>query len=101
MNPLGDDLLPLLVLAFGGAMCVGTALALFRPPGGADPPAPSPGTPRTGGRPPGNGRTRANPARRPAAGKPAPPRAPLLRSLLFIAVGAIATIWAAASLLSR
>jgi hypothetical protein len=29
---LGDNLLPYLVLAFGGAMAVGTLLALVRPP---------------------------------------------------------------------
>ncbi len=29
---LGDDLLPWLVLAIGGALAVGTALALVRPP---------------------------------------------------------------------
>jgi hypothetical protein len=29
---LGDDLLPLLVLAVGAAMVVGSALALLRPP---------------------------------------------------------------------
>lgn len=29
---LGDDLLPLLVLAFGAAMVVGSGLALVRPP---------------------------------------------------------------------
>jgi hypothetical protein len=29
---LGDDLLPLLVLAFGGAMAVGSGMALVRPP---------------------------------------------------------------------
>ena len=29
---LGDNLLPLLLLAFGGAMAVGSALALVRPP---------------------------------------------------------------------
>jgi hypothetical protein len=29
---LGDDLLPLLVLAFGGAMVAGSAMALVRPP---------------------------------------------------------------------
>lgn len=29
---LGDDLLPLLVLAIGGALAVGNALALVRPP---------------------------------------------------------------------
>lgn len=28
---LGDDILPWLVLAVGGALAVGTALALFRP----------------------------------------------------------------------
>lgn len=29
---LGDDLLPLLVLAFGAAMALGSGLALVRPP---------------------------------------------------------------------
>ena len=29
---LGEDLLPLLVLAFGAAMAIGSGLALFRPP---------------------------------------------------------------------
>jgi hypothetical protein len=29
---LGEDLLPLLLLAFGAAMAVGSALALVRPP---------------------------------------------------------------------
>ncbi len=29
---LGDDLLPLLVLAFGAAMAVGSGMALVRPP---------------------------------------------------------------------
>lgn len=29
---LGDDLLPLLVLAFGAAMAVGSGVALVRPP---------------------------------------------------------------------
>ncbi len=32
MNLLGDDLLPLLVLALGGALAVGNGLALVRPP---------------------------------------------------------------------
>lgn len=32
MNPLGDDLLPLLLLAIGGALFVGTVLAFIRPP---------------------------------------------------------------------
>jgi len=43
VNPLGDDLLPYLVLAFGGAMAIGTAVALLRPPEqrrGADAAAP-------------------------------------------------------------
>ncbi|MBW8825824.1 MAG: hypothetical protein JF603_05680 [Acidobacteria bacterium] len=31
---LGDDLLPLLLLAFGAAMAVGNGLALLRPPAG-------------------------------------------------------------------
>lgn len=30
---LGDDLLPFLVLAIGGALLVGNGLALLRPPG--------------------------------------------------------------------
>lgn len=32
MNPLGDDLLPLLLLAFGGAMVAGSVAALVKPP---------------------------------------------------------------------
>ncbi len=32
MNPLGDNLLPLLVLAIGGAMAAGNLMALIRPP---------------------------------------------------------------------
>ena len=32
LNPLGDDLLPWLLLAFGGAMVAGNALALVKPP---------------------------------------------------------------------
>ena len=43
LNPLGDDLLPWLVLAIGAALAVGTALALFRPrqdPEGNDLPRP-------------------------------------------------------------
>lgn len=34
---LGDDLLPLLVLALGGALLVGNGLALVRPPREAKP----------------------------------------------------------------
>jgi hypothetical protein len=32
MNALGDDLLPLLLLALGGALLVGNVAALMRPP---------------------------------------------------------------------
>lgn len=32
INPLGDNLLPLLVLALGGALAIGTVVALVRPP---------------------------------------------------------------------
>jgi hypothetical protein len=32
VNPLGDDLLPWLLLAFGAALSIGTGLALVRPP---------------------------------------------------------------------
>jgi len=65
---LGEDLLPLLVLAFGGAMAVGSILAIVRPPdqvrrGETDP-------------------------------------APLARSLVFAIVGAVAAVWAVASLVS-
>ena len=61
---LGDDLLPLLVLAFGAAMAVGSGLALVRePPEGAE-------------------------------------RPPLGRSAVMIAVGAIAALWALASLVA-
>lgn len=59
---LGEDLLPLLVLAFGAAMAVGSGLALLRPPPeGAE-------------------------------------RPPLARTLVMIAVGAVAALWALGSL---
>ena len=32
VNPLGDNLLPLLLVALGGALAVGTVVALVRPP---------------------------------------------------------------------
>ncbi len=66
---LGENLLPFLVLAIGGAMCIGTLLALFRPPE----------TPR------GDGDLE---------------RAPIGRSIVFILVGAVAAVWALASLLN-
>jgi hypothetical protein len=65
---LGDDLLAWLVLAIGGAMAVGSTMALVRPPD----------TPKDGDL----------------------ARAPLARSLVFIAVGLVAAIWALASLVS-
>lgn len=65
---LGEDLLPLLVLAFGAAMTVGSLLAVVRPPERV----------RTGEEEP----------------------APVGRSIAFAAVGALAAIWALASLVS-
>ncbi len=65
---LGDDLLPWLTLAIGGALAVGTGLALIRPPA-----------------------ERAEGSLE---------RAPLGRSLIQIAIGLVASIWAIASLLS-
>lgn len=65
---LGDDFLPWIVLALGGAMAVGSALALVRPPGRRD--------------------------------DSDLERAPVARSLLFVAIGVIAAVWALASLLS-
>ena len=63
---LGEDLLAWLVLAFGGAMAVGSAMALVRPP-----------------------------AQREEGDLP---QAPLARSLAMIVVGALAALWALASL---
>jgi hypothetical protein len=69
VNPLGEDLLPLLVLALGGAMAVGNLVALVRPPE----------------RPRDEGDLA---------------RAPLARSVLFVAIGLVASVWALASVLS-
>jgi hypothetical protein len=71
---LGDDLLPLLVLAFGAAMAVGSALALIRPPGPSEPAADD----------------EAAPLERP----------PVARSVVMIGVGLVAAVWALASLLT-
>lgn len=65
---LGENLLAWLVLALGGALAVGTTLALVRPPGEA------------------------------AEGDLARP--PLARSLVMIAVGSVAAVWALASLIA-
>lgn len=65
---LGDDILPWLVLAIGGALAVGNGLALVRPP------------------------------RQAREGELA--RAPVGRSMVMLAIGVIAAIWALASLLA-
>jgi hypothetical protein len=65
---LGEDLLPWLTLAIGGALLVGTLMALIRPPS----------QPQDG----------------------ALERPPLGRSVVQIAIGLIASIWALATLLS-
>jgi hypothetical protein len=63
---LGENLLAWLVLAIGGALAVGTALALVRPP--------------------------------PTSAEGDLPRPPVARSIVMIAVGGIAALWALASL---
>ena len=66
---LGDQLLAWLVLALGGAMAVGNAMALLRPP------------------------------QRTSKGDLA--RAPVGRSAVMIVIGAVAALWALASLVSN
>ncbi len=63
-----DELLPLLVLALGGAMLVGPLLALLRP--------------------------------RPEVKEGELERPPLGRSLAFMGIGLIASVWAVASLVT-
>jgi hypothetical protein len=65
---LGEDLLPLLVLAIGGAMVIGNLAALVRPPDQSHHDEDL-------------------------------ERAPLGRSVVFILVGLVATVWALASLI--
>ena len=65
---LGEDLLPLIVLALGAAMAVGNGLALLRPPA----------------------ETKEGELE----------RAPAARSLVMVAVGLVAAVWAVASLVS-
>ena len=69
MNPLGDNLLPLLVLAIGGAMAAGNLMALIRPPE----------------RPKDDGDLQ---------------QAPVTRSLVYIALGLAASVWAIASMVN-
>lgn len=71
---LGDDFLPWIILAFGAAMVVGNVLALVRPP-----------TPKPGEE---------------AAPGGEPPRPPVARASIMIAIGAVAAVWGIASLLS-
>jgi len=66
---LGENLLPLLALAFGGALVVGPLFALIKPP-----------------------ETKRNDSDL--------ERPPLIRTLAFVVLGAVMTIWALASLLS-
>lgn len=66
---LGDNLLPLLALAFGGALVVGPGLALIKPP-----------------------ETRRDDTDL--------ERPPLIRTLAFMSLGLVMTVWALASLLS-
>lgn len=72
---LGDDLLPLLVLALGGALLVGNGFALLRPPPARN-----------------DGCVRRN------DGEMA--RAPISRTIAMMVVGLVATIWAVATLTS-
>ena len=66
MNPLGENLIVLLVLALGGALAVGNILALVNP--------------------------------RDESGEDELERPPLGRSLIQIAIGLFAAIWALISL---
>jgi hypothetical protein len=68
---LDNSLLTWLLLAFGAAMVVGNLAALFKPPG------PEPGS--------------SQPRERP----------PIGRTLVFALVGAVASIWALASLIAK
>lgn len=72
---LGEDLIAWLLLALGGALCIGNLLALVRPP---TPPAGSVEALTDG----------------------PPPRPPLFRSLFYAALGFIASVWSLATLIS-
>jgi hypothetical protein len=70
---LGENLLTYLVLALGGAMCVGNVLAIVRPP------------------------SRSN---KPKQTSDDLDRAPIARTIMMALVGAVAAGWALVSLLS-
>jgi len=68
---LGEDLLPLLTLAFGAALVAGNGLALVKPP---------------------------QVANESVGDESDLPHAPVARTVLFIVVGTIMSVWALASL---
>ncbi len=70
---LGEDLLAYLVLALGGAMCVGSVLAIVRPPSAT---------------------------KKPKHASDDLDRAPIARSIMMALVGGVAAAWALVSLLS-
>ncbi|MEX0766942.1 MAG: hypothetical protein WD029_00540 [Microthrixaceae bacterium] len=78
---LGEDFLPWIVLALGAAMVAGNALAILRPPSSrsAHPETASPET---------------------SSPETAEQRPPLLRALVMIGIGSVASIWGIASLVS-
>ncbi len=70
---LGEDLLAYLVLALGGAMCVGSVLAIVRPPSAT---------------------------KKPKHASDDLDRAPIARTITMALVGGVAAAWALVSLLS-
>jgi hypothetical protein len=70
---LGEDLLAYLVLALGGAMCVGNVLAIVKPPSAT---------------------------KKPKDTSEDLDRAPIARTITMAVVGGIAAAWALVSLLS-
>jgi len=70
---LGKDLLAYLVLALGGAMCVGNVLAIVRPP---------------------------STTKKPKHASEDLDRAPIARTITMAIVGGVAAAWALVSLLS-
>ena len=70
---LGEDILAYLVLALGGAMCVGNVLAIVKPPSAT---------------------------KKPKHASDDLDRAPIARSITMALVGGVAAAWALVSLLS-